>query len=228
MTYTDFFIRIVLCFVFGGTIGLERQWRQRMAGIRTNVLVSLGAFLFVTLSLMINDSSATRVAAQVVSGIGFLGAGVIIRDGLNIRGLNTAATLWCAAAIGTLTGAGLLIEAAGGTVFILIANIILRNFTKRFQNNVAITEENEIIYVLWVVCKEDVEFHIRSLLMHMVHGEKIMLVNLESTDVDASVNKVQVKARILSTCRNHESIEKIASRINLETEITSIGWEIEH
>ena len=78
----------------GATIGFERQWRNRLAGLRTNTLVALGAATFVLLDQLIpGEGSSTRVAAQVVSGIGFLGAGVIFKEGLNVRGLNTAATL---------------------------------------------------------------------------------------------------------------------------------------
>ena len=94
----------VLC---GAVIGSERQVRQRMAGLRTNALVALGAAAFVTFSgLYPNEVSPTRVAAQIVSGIGFLGAGIIFRDGFNVHGLNTAATLWCSAAVGMMAGAG--------------------------------------------------------------------------------------------------------------------------
>src|SRR5579872_6560925 len=82
--------------LLGGAIGFERQWRQRMAGLRTNTLVAIGAASFVVFaSLIPGDASPTRVAAQVVSGIGFLGAGIIFREGLQVSGLNTAATLWC-------------------------------------------------------------------------------------------------------------------------------------
>jgi putative Mg2+ transporter-C (MgtC) family protein len=87
----------------GAAIGLERQWRQRLAGLRTNTLVALGAAIYVTYSrIVFDDQGAARMAAQVVSGIGFLGAGVIFKEGLNVRGLNTAATLWCSAAVGSL------------------------------------------------------------------------------------------------------------------------------
>lgn len=92
----------------GATIGFERQWRQRMAGLRTNTLVALGAATFVVFAGQFSDTSPTRVAAQVVTGIGFLGAGVISKEGVNVRGLNTAATLWCAGAIGLLAGVGLM------------------------------------------------------------------------------------------------------------------------
>src|ERR1700733_3105855 len=91
----------------GAVIGFERQWRNRLAGLRTNTLVALGAASFVTFAALVpGEASPTRVAAQVVSGIGFLGAGLIFREGMSVRGLNTAATLWCSAAIGVLAGAG--------------------------------------------------------------------------------------------------------------------------
>jgi putative Mg2+ transporter-C (MgtC) family protein len=89
-------INLGVAVAVGAAIGFERQWRQRLAGLRTNTLVALGAASFVVFeSLFSTDASPTRMAAQVVSGIGFLGAGIIFREGLNVRGLNTAATLWC-------------------------------------------------------------------------------------------------------------------------------------
>jgi len=103
MPWVEFCMRLVLALVFGCVIGFERQLRQRLAGMRTNTLVSVGSALFVLMGMMTpGDGSPTRIAAQVASGIGFLGAGVIIRHGLNVRGLNTAATLWCSAAVGIL------------------------------------------------------------------------------------------------------------------------------
>ena len=100
----------------GSVIGFERQWRQKMAGLRTNALVALGSCGFVVLSAMVGQGDPTRVAAQVVTRIGFLGAGIILREGINVHGVNTAATLWCSAMVGTFAGAGLWapsLEAAG-------------------------------------------------------------------------------------------------------------------
>ena len=88
-------LNLIIAVLLGGAIGFERQWRQRLAGLRTNTLVSLGAAIFVVFESQFTDTSPTRVAAQVVTGIGFLGAGVIWKEGVNVRGLNTAATLWC-------------------------------------------------------------------------------------------------------------------------------------
>lgn len=225
--FIDFFLRITLAFILGGVIGFERQKRQRMAGIRTNVLVALGAFLFVTLSMTIEgDSSPTRMAAQVVSGIGFLGAGVIIRDGLNVRGLNTAATLWCSAAVCVLTSAGFLIEATIGAVFVLIANVYLRHVIYKYEEHSPTRGGFETIYNLRVVCLEKEEFHIRALLIHMLQGEDITLTHLESEDIEGA-DSVEVMAKVSSLMKNHRILEKMASRISLEQGIRSVGWEVE-
>lgn len=133
MNTFEMLLRVATGVGLGTVIGFERQFRARMAGLRTNALVAVGATLFVLLSAHgfgdvtgAGTADPTRVAAQIVSGIGFLGAGVIIRDGLNVRGLNTAATLWCAAAVGSLAGAGLYVIAATGTAVIVGVNVGLR------------------------------------------------------------------------------------------------------
>jgi putative Mg2+ transporter-C (MgtC) family protein len=111
----------------GTAIGFERQWRQRLAGLRTNTLVALGAATFILFGRLAGDmDSAARVGAQVVSGIGFLGAGVIFKEGLNVRGLNTAATLWCSAAVGLLAGIGFIGYAALCAALVVGSNVLLR------------------------------------------------------------------------------------------------------
>ena len=119
MSHQVFIARIFAAFILGMLIGIERQWRQRMAGLRTNTLVCVGSAIFVALTGL-TQGETTRIAGQVVTGIGFLGAGVILREGLNVRGLNTAATLWCAAAVGVLAGMGFILEATIGTTAAII------------------------------------------------------------------------------------------------------------
>jgi putative Mg2+ transporter-C (MgtC) family protein len=123
-----FAVRLLLAIAMGATVGLERQWRQRMAGTRTNALVAAGAGAFVMCGLLLdNDPSARgRIVSYVVSGVGFLGAGVIFKDGANVRGLNTAATIWCSAAIGALSGLGSLNLALVLTAAVLLTNMVLR------------------------------------------------------------------------------------------------------
>jgi putative Mg2+ transporter-C (MgtC) family protein len=103
MNWLGLSMEVGLALFFGGLIGLERQWRQRTTGLRTNGLVAVGAAMFVMMGGLVGGHDGqVRVAAYVVSGIGFLGGGVILKEGASVRGVNTAATLWCTAAIGTL------------------------------------------------------------------------------------------------------------------------------
>nr|WP_232246445.1 MgtC/SapB family protein [Kitasatospora mediocidica] len=127
LTTIDFLLRLATGVACGALIGVERQWRARMAGLRTNALVATGATLFVLYSEAVADSgSPTRVASYVVSGIGFLGGGVILRDGAGVRGLNTAATLWCSAAVGVLAASGQYAFAVLGTLAVLAVHVVLR------------------------------------------------------------------------------------------------------
>src|ERR1700759_2397556 len=125
--FLDTLVSLATAFVFGTLIGAERQYRQRNAGLRTNVLVAVGAAAFVDLAMQLNGADgAVRVIAYVVSGIGFLGAGVIMKEGTNVRGLNTAATLWASAAVGSCAGADMIAQAAALTGFVLAGNTLLR------------------------------------------------------------------------------------------------------
>jgi uncharacterized membrane protein YhiD involved in acid resistance len=132
----DTLVSLSAAFILGGLIGFERQYRQRTAGLRTNVLVAVGAAIFVDMAnRLAGAEGAVRVVAYVVSGIGFLGAGVIMREEGNVRGLNTAATLWTSAAVGACAGADLLAEAVLGTLFILAANTLLRPIVNNITAN---------------------------------------------------------------------------------------------
>ena len=137
--YSEFLIRMLLASLLGGLIGFERDIHGRAAGLRTHILVSLGAAVFTILSEIISQSTnasgfpadPARIAAQVVSGIGFLGAGVILKEGANVRGLTTAACLWSAAAIGMAAGSGYH-EIAIITTGISLVSLILLKFFERF------------------------------------------------------------------------------------------------
>ncbi|MGL4559097.1 MAG: MgtC/SapB family protein, partial [Afipia sp.] len=125
--FLDTLVSLTAAFVLGTLIGAERQYRLRTAGLRTNVLVAVSAAAFVDLAMQLAGADgAVRVIAYVVSGIGFLGAGVIMKEGMNVRGLNTAATLWGSAAVGCCAGADMLAQAITLTVFVLAGNTLLR------------------------------------------------------------------------------------------------------
>jgi putative Mg2+ transporter-C (MgtC) family protein len=131
----QFAIRLLLAIAMGAAVGLERQWRQRMAGTRTNALVAAGAAAFVMCGLLLdNDPSARgRIVSYVVSGVGFLGAGVIFKDGASVRGLNTAATIWCSAAIGALSALGSFHLALVLAFAVLFTNMVLRPLAYRLH-----------------------------------------------------------------------------------------------
>jgi putative Mg2+ transporter-C (MgtC) family protein len=134
MTEVDFVIRLCLAFAAGGIIGIERSSRHQVAGLRTHILIAVGSCCLMLLSIwlpqQLNSGDPGRIAAQVVSGMGFLGAGAIIRLGSNIRGLTTAASLWLTAAVGLTIGAGMFI-AALTTVILAIITLILLNRLER-------------------------------------------------------------------------------------------------
>ena len=134
ITFVHFALFLLKALVLGAVIGAERQWRQRTAGLRTNALVSAGASAFVLVPLLgSHPADQYRIAAQVVSGIGFIGAGVILPEGLSINGLITAATLWCSAAIGVVCGSGFAKEGAAAVGIVLFANVVLRPIARRLE-----------------------------------------------------------------------------------------------
>jgi putative Mg2+ transporter-C (MgtC) family protein len=200
MVVFDFALRVAAALTLGAMIGAERQLRQRMAGLRTNALVSVGASLFVMVSVLEGDSAGhLRIAAQVVSGIGFLGAGVIMREGMTVRGLNTAATLWCSAAIGMLCGLGFALEAAIGTAFVLIANLVLRQLAQRINAHGSEAGiETESIYRVTAVCEAEQEVQVRKLMLRMISGmPALMLQSLHSEDA-AQAGRIEVRADLLT------------------------------
>lgn len=226
MEFPDFALRLGLALVFGTLIGFERQRRQRMAGIRTNALVCIGSCLFVMLGLLTpHEVSPTRIAAQVVTGIGFLGAGVIMRDGLNVRGMNTAATMWCVAAVGTLTGMGFVWHAALGVVAILSANVLLRPIARIINEKPMLMEETEVRYFFRAVCSADGEVHVRALLLHAVHEEPLMLRAIHSEDLENS-EMVEVIAQFVASKRTDKSMEQIVSRLTMESLVNAVSWRI--
>lgn len=220
----------------GAILGLERQWRMRTAGMRTNALVSLGAALFVILgaqALPGETADPTRVAAQVVSGIGFLGAGVILREGLNIRGLTTAATLWCAAAVGSLAGAGMPVLAFGGTVLVAATNILLRPLSTAFNRRLrgrADAEEStedgtdvEQDYVLEVATTEKSEQRVRALLLQAAAHPQL---TLRSVHVRAGKgSEVLVRADVsIDDPDRVDLIESAISRVGTDPKVIGSRW----
>jgi putative Mg2+ transporter-C (MgtC) family protein len=220
-------INLGVALLLGGVIGFERQWRQRLAGLRTNTLVAIGAASFVVFSAIFPDEvSPTRVAAQVVSGIGFLGAGIIFREGLNVRGLNTAATLWCSAAVGILAGAGALAYAALVTGLVVFVNLLLRPLVYRINRQSISSSELDAGYAVTIVCRGEQEAHVRALLLQGLASASMHLRQLDSSNIEDS-DRVEIRAVVHADTRTDKIIEQIVGRLSLEPSVTAARWRVE-
>ncbi|RZS36403.1 putative Mg2+ transporter-C (MgtC) family protein [Herbihabitans rhizosphaerae] len=231
MTTVEILLRVGAGVGLGALIGFERQYRARMAGLRTNALVSVGSTLFVLLSAhgfsSVTDAGSadpTRVAAQIVSGIGFLGAGVILRDGLSVRGLNTAATLWCSAAIGALSGAGLYQVAAIGTVVVIAVNVALRAVGRAVDRRPDTGDEEPTTYAFLAVTRDDAEAHVRALLVQALTRTDFRLLSVASGN--RADGLVEVRAELAGDQRDDKQMESAVSRLSLEPSVTSVRWQV--
>jgi putative Mg2+ transporter-C (MgtC) family protein len=226
MEIWHFIANTLVAMLLGVAIGLERQFRQHPAGLRTNTLVALGAALFVSLSRLMDDSSSpTRIASYIVSGLGFLGGGVILREGFNVRGLNTAATLWCTGAVGTLAGAGFPGHAAVGAAAILMVHVTLRPVVRKIDAYTKMTGQVETLYQVRCICEEGQTSLIRTILMRHINSLSCMTLHgllVQETD---RIEKMVVVADIYSTERSDKALNEMVSRLGIEPSVSSASWE---
>ena len=142
ITQNQVMARLIWAVILGGLVGLEREMRRRTAGLRTHILVCVGSSLIMLTSIYVFDIykdtahvDPSRIAAGIVTGIGFLGAGAIIRSGSGVHGLTTAASLWVVAGIGMSVGCGFYDAALVSTALVLVVLLIIRNFENRFKQD---------------------------------------------------------------------------------------------
>jgi putative Mg2+ transporter-C (MgtC) family protein len=225
-SFADSALRLTVALLLGAAIGFERQWNQKMAGLRTNVLVALGACGFVVFSGLVGQGDPTRVAAQVVSGIGFLGAGIILRDGINVHGLNTAATLWCSAMVGTIAGAGYFAASLLAAAFVVGTNLLLRPLVRRINRLSITSADAETFYTVQIVVRAVEEAHVRSLLLHQLSQAGLGLRRLDSEHIENSEN-VRVSAQAMAAARNDSALEQIVGRLSLEPHVSGTTWQVD-
>jgi putative Mg2+ transporter-C (MgtC) family protein len=219
-------VNLIAAMLLGALLGAERQWRQRLAGLRTNTLVAVGAASFVVFSgIFPGEISPTRVAAQVVSGIGFLGAGIIFREGFNVRGLNTAATLWCSASIGMLAGAGAIAFAALVTAIVVFVNLALRPLVTRINRQPLSHTELVKRYGVTIVCRGEQEAHVRALMLQGFAANGLHLTELESEDLPDS-SRVEITAEVNAEGTSAAALEGIVGRLSLEPAVTAARWRV--
>jgi len=225
MNTVDFLLRLGCALLCGSVIGAERQWRQRTAGLRTYTLVAVGSALFVIVGCLIPDPSSTRIASYVVSGVGFLGAGVIMRSGLNVRGINTAATIWCSSALGTLAGFGYFRFACLGAACVLGVNTLLRPVVALINRQPVDVSEQEFKYSLHLTCLGREEVQLRMLLVQLTTVSPMVLHELESV-VGKSQTHAVLRATLSSSERMDAQVEQMVSRLSLEKNVVGITWQL--
>ncbi|MDE1916796.1 MAG: MgtC/SapB family protein [Sphingomonadales bacterium] len=219
------FICLSTAFLLGTLIGLERQWRQRTAGLRTNVLVAVGAAAFADLGLRVAGvDGGVRVISYVVSGIGFLGAGVIMKEGTQVRGLNTAATLWASAAVGSFAGARKPAEAVLVAIFVLAGNTLLRPLVDAVNRRPMHPDETEALYRVHVVCLAEHVSQARDLLFEELEMHHYPIREIETlTDGDT---QVELAAILVPTTANPADLDAITAHIARHDAITSATWTV--
>ena len=226
----DVIVRIVASVLLGASIGFERQWRARTAGIRTNALVALGSALFVIMGALAFDGTLadpTRVAAQVVSGIGFLGAGVIMKQGGSISGINTAATLWASAAVGALCGGGMLLVAGIGTAAVVAANMALRPVARLLDQRTGMAryEISGVEYTFEVRCRREDEVSVRDIVFTAVHRPTFTVRSITATDLPDG--DVIIAAVVDTAVRDDSKLERAIASVIKAPAVLSVRWSAE-
>ena len=223
--FLDSLVSLGAAFILGTLIGAERQYRQRGGGLRTHVLVAVGAATFVDIGMHLNgNAGATQIIAYVVSGVGFLGAGVIMKQGSNVWGLNTAATLWCSAAVGACAGADLAFEAVALTCFVLAGNTLLRPLVNAINRAPIDEGATEAIY----------EVHVTTTFGNLDEGRELLREQLESASYPLSDVEVieregggaELVATLLGTTADPRELDDIVARLDKSDLVESASWSV--
>lgn len=223
ISFLDTLVSLTAAFILGSLIGLERQYRQRTAGLRTNALVAVGAAIFVDIANNLNGAgSAAHVIAYVVSGVGFLGAGVIMREQGNVRGINTAATLWGSAAIGASAGADLIMEAVLGTLFVLAANTLLRPIVNRINRQPLDVEATEMTHILYVIAPKVQQKHAMDVVELVLEAAELPTRSLDITPFGD--DEIEIAATLSAMSIDGSELERISNKLLQKGFITQAYW----
>ncbi|MBV9568074.1 MAG: MgtC/SapB family protein [Hyphomicrobiales bacterium] len=216
---------LAVAFMLGTLIGAERQYRQRTAGLRTNVLVAIGASAFVDIGMRLTGTvGAVQVTAYVVSGVGFLGAGVIMKEGLNIRGLNTAATLWCSAAVGAFAGTHLIGEAVLLTAAVLAGNTLLRPLINLINRAPIDERKTEATYEVRVTTEAANVVSARDLLVETLEAAHYPVSDVEIEE--RPEGRVEIVATLVSTAIEPAEIETVIRSLKSAPSVRDASWTV--
>jgi putative Mg2+ transporter-C (MgtC) family protein len=223
--FIDTLVSLTTAFVLGTVIGAERQYRQRTAGLRTNVLVAVGAAAFVDLAMHLTGADgAVRVVAYVVSGIGFLGAGVIMKQGMDVRGLNTAATLWASAAVGSCAGADMVVQAAALTVFVIAGNTLLRPLVNTI-NRIPLNEQSsEATYYFKLAVSPEALPGMRDRLVESLEAANYPVADVNVVELGDDL--LEIVATLVSTAVNPNELNPIVVELQAQPGVRHATWEV--
>jgi putative Mg2+ transporter-C (MgtC) family protein len=216
------FPRLLLALILGACIGIERQWRQRAAGLRTNTLVCFGAAAFVDLGTTLAPGS-TQIVAYVVSGVGFLGAGAIMKDGGSVRGLNTAATLWCSAAVGACAGAGEMLDAVFVTALLIVINSALRPLARYIDRRSLAALDTRTLYRLRLICNNEHQTEAEFQLTRAIAARSLVLRKLQAERVENTENSI-VQAVLESSTRDATILNALTQELRAFPWTDSVDW----
>jgi len=223
--YINTLVSLTAAFVLGTLIGAERQYRQRTAGLRTNVLVAVGAAAFVDLAMHLTGADGgVRVIAYVVSGIGFLGAGVIMKQGMDVRGLNTAATLWASAAVGSCAGADMVVQAATLTVFVIAGNTMLRPLVNAI-NRIPLNEQSsEATYYFKLAVSPETLPDMRDRLVESLEAANYPVADVNVVELGDDL--LEIVATLVSTAVNPNELNPIVVELQAQPGVRHATWEV--
>jgi putative Mg2+ transporter-C (MgtC) family protein len=223
VTLWDTFTSLALALALGLAVGVERQYRERIASLRTPILVAIGACQFVDMGLQVGGADqAMRVVANLITGVGFLGAGLIMREGANVRGLSSAATVWCAAAIGACAGANMPGQAVLLTLFVLFCNAGLRPLVKAIDRLPVRDQAVEAHYEVFVVVPPGAAPAAREALLQALAAAKYPAEDVrEEARTDAAV---RVVADLISTSVEPGDLDAAAAALRRLPGATDAGW----
>ncbi|MDB5618954.1 MgtC/SapB family protein [Tardiphaga sp.] len=223
--FLDTLLSLAVAFVLGTLIGAERQYRQRTAGLRTNVLVAVGAAAFVDLAMhLAGADGGVRVIAYVVSGIGFLGAGVIMKEGTNVRGLNTAATLWGSAAVGCCAGADMIAQATALTLFVLAGNTLLRPLVNAINRAPLDEKSSEATYFVRLTVADHALAALRDQLVERLEAAQYPVGNLDV--VDHGDDTQEIIATLVSTAVDPRELDTAVADLQRQPGVVHATWEV--
>jgi len=223
--FLDTMVSLATAFVFGTLIGAERQYRQRSAGLRTNVLVCVGAAAFVDLANHLTGAEGSvHVIAYVVSGIGFLGAGAIMKEGMNVRGLNTAATLWTSAAVGACAGADLVAQSALLTLFVLAGNTLLRPLVNAIDRIPLDEISSEATYTVTLTTTGARAAELRDALIGRLESANYPV--RETRVIFRSNEAVEIAASLVSMAAEANELDAIVTQLSAVPGVEHASWTV--